>query len=73
MKGGFVTRNCPRCNTPKTLPETAFMKLALWVACPECKARMRAKVLPDKNYGYFCEKCDIAIQLSELLPRYEDL
>ena len=74
MKGGFVTRNCSRCAQRDTLPERVFLeKLDLWVACPECKARMDAEVLPDKNYGYACFLCDVSIALFELLPRYEDL
>jgi len=74
MKGGYVTRNCPDCNSPETLPKTIFLEeLDLYVACPECKLRMDAEVLPDKNYGYICDDCEISIALFELLPRYEDL
>ena len=40
MSGGFVTRNCPQCNRPESLPERTFKQLGLWVACPSCKRRM---------------------------------
>jgi len=74
MKGGYVTRNCPNCNRPETLPKRIFLEeLELYVACPECKQRMEAEVLLDKNYGYVCFDCDVSIALFELLPRYEDL
>jgi len=74
MKGGYVTRNCPECNQPETLPKLVFLKdLNLYVACPECSLRMKAEVLLDKNYGYACYECDVSIALFEILPRYEDL
>lgn len=73
MSGGFVTRNCPRCNTSSSLPEQVFRGLSLWVACPACKGRMLPEILPDKNYGYVCAECEIGIPLFELLPRWEDL
>ncbi len=73
MGGGFVTRNCPRCNNFTTLPEDIFRQLAIWVACPECKSRMTPDILPDNNYGYTCRQCDIGIPLFALLPRWEDL
>lgn len=74
MEGGFVTRNCPKCNHPNKLPKEIFRdKLDLWVACPRCKKRMEPDILPDKNYGYVCRVCNVSIALFELLPRYEDL
>jgi ssDNA-binding Zn-finger/Zn-ribbon topoisomerase 1 len=73
MSGGFVTRNCPKCGRSSTLPESVFRRLGLWVACPSCKSRMEAIVLPDRNYGYACSACDVGIPLFELLPRYADL
>jgi hypothetical protein len=73
MQGGFVSRNCPKCNIPGSLPEAAFRGLALWVACPGCKNRMAATILPDKNYGYACARCDLGIPLFALLPKWEDL
>lgn len=73
MTGGFVTRNCPRCNRPGTLPFKTFKQLGLWVACPRCKRRMVALELPDKNYGFACGACDIGIPLFSLLPFYADL
>lgn len=74
MKRGFVTRNCPNCNQPKTLPNDVFFEeLDIYVACPECKQRMEPTILPDKNYGYLCSDCETYILLSDLLPRYEDL
>jgi ribosomal protein S27E len=45
MDGGFVTRNCPRCGNAGTLPEDVFEKLDLWVACPQCKARMTRQMV----------------------------
>ncbi len=73
MDGGFVTRNCPRCNKPSTLPDSIFKGLALWVACPRCKSRMKPQVLPDRNYGYVCASCEVGVPLFELVPRWEDL
>ncbi len=73
MGGGFVTRNCPRCNKSDTLPEKNFHDLKLWVACPRCRRRMTSGTLPDKNYGYICGSCNIGIALYSLLPKYTDL
>lgn len=73
MTGGFVTRNCPRCNHSDTLPQSVFRALRVWVACPECKRRMSPEVLPDKNYGFICTTCSVAFPLFALLPRYQDL
>lgn len=70
--GGFITRNCPNCNNPETLPNRVFENLDLWIACPSCKHRMEATML-HKNYGYVCYQCDIGIPLHELLPMWEDL
>ncbi len=51
MHGGFVTRNCPTRVRPTTLPETVFKKdLDLWVACAECRHRMKPVVLAGRNY-----------------------
>jgi endogenous inhibitor of DNA gyrase (YacG/DUF329 family) len=74
MKGGFVTRNCPLCGNYETLPGKVFKyELDLWVACPECRRRMEPTVLPDQNYGFVCEDCDVAIELYSLLPRFDEL
>jgi DNA-directed RNA polymerase subunit RPC12/RpoP len=73
MSGGFVTRNCPACNKSNTLSEADFKKLGLWIACPQCKRRMAAEILPDKNYGYVCSHCDLGIPLFALLPKYDDI
>lgn len=73
MKGGFITRNCPKCGNVDSLPRRTFKQLGLWIACPKCKARMNPEVLPDKNYGYVCKPCDVAVPLFELLPRYEEI
>jgi endogenous inhibitor of DNA gyrase (YacG/DUF329 family) len=73
MEGGFVTRNCPTCGKFETLPEAVFLKeLNLWVACPNCKRRMKPGVV-FKNYAFVCETCDIFVKLAELLPRWSDL
>jgi len=34
---------------------------------------MAARVLPDHNYGYVCDTCELCIQLFALLPHYSDL
>jgi hypothetical protein len=73
LEGGFVTRNCPRCNKFESLPERVFRALQVWVACPRCKGRMAPCVLPDHNYGFECSHCDIGLPLFELVPRWQDL
>ena len=73
MKGGFVTRNCPTCNIPTTLPTSVFKRLHLWIACPKCGGRMEDQIVTAKNYGYICRPCDIGIPLFALLPRWEEL
>ena len=73
MERGFVTRNCPYCNSSTSLPKDVFFNLQVWVACPECNRRMSPDVLPDTNYGYVCFSCEVGIRLSDLLPRWEDL
>jgi len=72
MEGGYVTRNRPRCGDKDTLPEDAFFKLSLWVACPTCKQEMTAQLI-EKNYIYACDKCQLFIRLADLLPRWADL
>lgn len=72
MKGGFVTQNCSGCGKSNTLSEAEFRSLHLWVACPQCRKSMTA-ALVYKNYGFECKACDVGIQLSDLLPRWEDL
>jgi endogenous inhibitor of DNA gyrase (YacG/DUF329 family) len=73
MEGGFVTRNCPACGKSQTLPESVYLnELKLWVACPECKQRMKQSMM-FKNYAFVCEPCEIFIKLAELLPRWSDL
>ena len=73
MEGGFVTRNCPACGGPETLPEADFMMLGLWVACPSCRAPMTPGRVPRSNYGYTCKTCDVYIKLSALLPTWDDM
>ena len=76
MDGGFVTRNCPECGQKTTLPEHAFFNdLDIWVACPECKQRMKPAWVDNNrnNYGYHCETDDLGIRLADLLPSWEDL
>ncbi len=74
MQGGYVSRNCPDCGSPTTLPADVFLeKLDLYVACPICRVRMTAEVLVNKNYGYACSTCRIYIDLASLLPRWNDL
>lgn len=76
--GGYVTQNCPKCGKlADTLKEDDFLKINLWkinvlVACPKCKQEMKPEVT-DKNYTFTCRKCDIAILLASLLPRYEQI
>ena len=73
MEGGFVTRNCSGCGTKDTLPEEIFLKLDLWVACPDCKQPMEPGRLAHTNYGYLCRSCDIGNKLADLLPRWNEL
>jgi len=73
MEGGFVTRNCPDCGEPTTLPEHTFMNdIDLWVACPQCKAQMERRMV-YKNYAFACARCDLYINLADLLPRWNEL
>lgn len=74
MEGGFVTANCIQCGKSDTLSQDEFKKLAVLVACPECRKAMRADYVPDssKNYGYCCESCSVYIWLADLLPHWED-
>jgi endogenous inhibitor of DNA gyrase (YacG/DUF329 family) len=73
MEGGFVTQNCPECGHRTTLSGYAFMNdIDLWVACPQCKAQMEHRVV-DKNYAFACDRCDLYINLADLLPRWNEL
>ncbi len=72
--GGFVQRNCSKCNRNFDLPEDTFMnELDLWFSCPECKHRMSPSSLVYGTYGYVCQGCNVSIKLSEVLPRWQDL
>lgn len=74
MDGGFVTRNCPKCGKPGTLPKDVFMnELDIWVACRLCAERMKPAELDYGTFGFICEKCDASIKLGDLLPSWEDL
>lgn len=73
MEGGFVTRNCPACGNPETLPQRTFLhEIDLWVACPQCKGRMAPGIV-DRNYAFACDKCQVSIDLSDLLPRWSEI
>ena len=73
-QGGFVQRNCSKCNQNFDLPTNVFLnELDLWFSCPECKQRMTPSHLVYGTYGYVCESCNVGIKLSEVLPRYQDL
>ena len=72
MTGGFVTENCSACGTAGRVSEDEFLRLVLWVACPECRQPM-VKEIVRKNYAFSCEPCGIFIKLSSLLPRWQDL
>jgi len=76
MQGGFVTANCSRCGKRGTLSSDEFKGLGLWVSCPECRGEMTPDIeAPPSggNYVFTCEKCDLFIRLSEILPHWEDL
>lgn len=73
MDGGYVTRNCPRCHSSSSVPEKVFRSLPILVACPECGVHMQPRTLPDHNYGYVCDRCDVQIPLFELVPHYSEL
>jgi len=72
MEGGFVTQNCSACGTQDRVSEDEFLRLSLWVACPECRKPM-VKEIVRKNYAFSCEACEGYIKLASLLPRWEDL
>ena len=72
MQGGFVTSNCSKCGKSDTLPERDFLDLHMWVNCPECRKKMHPEMV-DKNYTYQCDKCQLYIWLSDLLPNWEEL
>ena len=72
-EGGFVARNCPICKTSTTLPFETFEGLDLWIACPQCRKKMMPAMLPEGNYGYVCQECEIGIRLSELVPMWDDV
>jgi ribosomal protein S27E len=73
MEGGFVTANCTQCGNSDTLPHDEFKKLAIYVACPECRKEMVATLLRStNNYGYECEPCSEYLRLADLLPHWKD-
>ncbi len=73
MEGGYVTRNCSECGQSSTLPGYTFMNdIDLWVACPQCKTLMARRIV-DKNYAFACGRCDLFIDLADLLPRWNEL
>ena len=72
MDGGFVTQNCAKCGNSDSLKSEEFEALHLWVACPECRSRMAARMV-ELNYGYVCDECELSILLADLLPRWSDL
>jgi endogenous inhibitor of DNA gyrase (YacG/DUF329 family) len=72
MDHGFVTRNCPACGKPQTLPANDFLLIDLWVACPKCRNRMGKEII-NKNYAFICQTCDLFVNFAALLPRWSDI
>lgn len=72
MPGGFVTQNCSRCNTPVSFTQDEFAQLDLWIACPWCRGRMDPVII-SRNYGYYCQKCGVGIELATLVPDWQNV
>jgi hypothetical protein len=74
MERGFVKCYCVKCRKDDTLSEMNFLKLHLWVACPDFKKQMQPpKGARRHNYTYQCTDRDWEIKLATLLPRAEDV
>jgi hypothetical protein len=70
MSGGLISKNCAICNFPLSLKQEDFVRLHVYVLCPECrKQAMPTKV--GRNYGYKCE-CGWTCELAALVAHYRD-
>lgn len=78
--GGFVTADCSKlmCGKQYTVTLAEFQDIGIWVGCPQCQKAMDSGFVPsrgllEENYGFKCEKCQVYIWLSDLLPHYSDI
>ena len=74
MSGGFITQNCTKCNTSKSVSKAGFYELAesVYVSCPDCRKRMGSSMV-RKNYGFCCDGCGRSYELAALAPHYSDI
>lgn len=69
MDGGFVTRNCFRCNGYRSVCDGEFLALDVAVACEACATPMRGAKI-GKNFGFECDACGVMRLFAEVLPHY---
>jgi|SRR5579859_2618092 len=68
-EGGFVSRNCVKCNQKsETVPLDGLPTLQ----CEFCGKTLKATV-ENKNYYYKCGNCNRSWELASVLPDWHDL
>lgn len=67
--GGFVSWDCEACGSPR-YARLADLPLA---DCDRCGERLVPGRSPMGNYTFNCARCEVAVLLADLIPRWEDL
>lgn len=68
--GGFVMWRCLGigCQEKETVYESEFFAIQHTEYCPQCKGAMIKSRIKYANYGFFCEGCNIAVRLADIVP-----
>jgi hypothetical protein len=67
--GGFVTRNCLRCEASDYVGLDQLPELT----CEWCGKRLQKEVHNNKNYWYKYSNCGRQWELASVLPHWSDL
>jgi hypothetical protein len=70
MGGGWVSKNCVKCNRRNKLSVEEFVKLHICVLCGNC-GNQTQRAIVGKNYGYECS-CGWKCELAAVVPHYLD-
>ncbi|MEJ2672796.1 MAG: hypothetical protein P8168_11475 [Deltaproteobacteria bacterium] len=66
--GGLVSQNCLQCGKPDTVSLENLPDLVC-----DCCGSVLLKKIQQKNYFYFCHKCNRNWKLADNLPHWSEL
>lgn len=70
--GGFIKQLCTNCLNTSPLGYNDFLQIKQEVYCPQCNRRMEPRLLRNRNYGFFCNKCKLEVQLADIVQDIND-